>query len=104
MVPSEPRTFALWRRGNPRALASGPPEPARPGTALAMHSGMESVPSAPLFRAQVRPLSALVSEEQTRQRRRRWVWWLLAASVPVAVWGAWQFFLRPVPIPLEARF
>lgn len=29
---------------------------------------------------------------------------MLAATVPVAAWGAWQFFLRPAPVPLAARF
>jgi HlyD family secretion protein len=65
---------------------------------------MEPVPAAPTLRTPALPLSTLVSEEQVRQRRQRWVWWILAAAVPVAAWGAWQFFLRPVPVPIEARF
>lgn len=65
---------------------------------------MEPVPAAPLLRTPALPLSTLVSEEQTRQRRQRWVWWILAAAIPVAAWGAWQWFLRPVAVPLESRF
>ncbi len=50
-----------------------------------------------------RPLGDLVERERRRHSRKRLVWWLIVATLPVIAAAAW-FVLRPKPVPLAERF
>ncbi len=49
------------------------------------------------------PLSDMIAQEDTRERRNRKIRWLLLALIPVVGVGLW-YVLKPKPVPLPLRF